>query len=1318
MEGLRALQLLLVGAGIAIGQAAAGQTPEPSAKTPLFVEVTATLADGAARVARPWVPRPTRPVLLEAEPRDFPLAEVSLLRGSRRLDLSAKLEVTNTTQLADRPGLAIRLIEEATHVDVDGRSRTQQTVHENTFTVPVGQAVYLAVLHRPGLRPAVRHWLRFASHEAIAPRRLFDAGELTGAEAVLWVRIVPRSAAKVVAIRRAPDPVPPAVRAVGDPERCIRLWALGFLSRRADPRAVPPLLGALQTGDRATRHAIVDCLGGIGDKRAVGPLIALLTDSSRHQRRPTYGVAAQALARIHDPRAVEPMIQAFRRFSVDDAAGELAQALSWMGDPAAVGPLMTALEGRRGNLAAIIRALVRLRAERAVPTLTNVAKDPGAISARIEATRAIGILGGRDAAEPLYGLLTDPVLGVRLAAAGALGRLGIPAGRTLALDAAGGTDRVTVAMGCEALGAIGSPRDRALLERLSRSSSRLLNTAAAEALEQLERPPRAAPAALLEKYPTIQPADVRSAPALVKPTPSHVEPDVARRLSEARRALAEGDTETARKAVESLRDVPGPGALTVLVEALRHRKATVRAAAVTTLARRRDPVAVGPFLGAGRDPDAAVRIAAVNGMARWSAKLAPGSPDRTAMGVVLTTRLKDNDLTVRRAAAAALAEVATRQEAIALVTALGDADEFVRYRAARALGQAGHAPAIRPLLTMLRNGEEIKRIPSPSAGAATALGMLASRAQRRAEVILALREAAQSPAWRVRAAAVEALGRAGDAESLPALQAALVQPDAGSGGDAICVGALRGIGYLKVADRLVGAIREAGMNRGWPVALEAVRLLATCTRAEAAAALCRLLTRSEPIVRRAAMGALRASAKPAHAPILAEALPNVVEPAPLAKLVGEMGNRAVCPALARMLASRGQTDPALRAALVGALSRLRYGKLDALVAQSAEARADVATEVAGLPIDVLLARVARRDGSDLFLQLAVRRLGQLKLRPAVRLLVDRLADPNPVIAAEALATLERMDQLGTLAYLKGRFGVPEKLLGKTPVADGVRELWLRLRCRQAILSGKRNLDWQWLLAMPMHAVTDPIRSPQAGQVVLYRSGVLGGDGDLFVRYSRDGREWFGPWLLTVDEDRRLDDAAAGRAAPPQVGVQGNVLRLVDRKTGQTFLKTTLQEVGADADTDGLTDLTEMRLGTDPARADTDGDGQADATDANPLCRHSDRWSATDLIHQAVFTRVASGVPGHRPLLVYGATHELYGHGGAVLTCPAVAVDAPLRPRAGSVHLVLGRPAFASDGTSASVAFRVWTSGFAPRHETWILTRRADHWWFAQRVDRP
>jgi outer membrane protein assembly factor BamB len=54
-------------------------------------------------------------------------------------------------------------------------------------------------------------------------------------------------------------------------------------------------------------------------------------------------------------------------------------------------------------------------------------------------------------------------------------------------------------------------------------------------------------------------------------------------------------------------------------------------------------------------------------------------------------------------------------------------------------------------------------------------------------------------------------------------------------------------------------------------------------------------------------------------------------------------------------------------------------------------------------------------------------------------------------------------------------------------------------------------------------------------------------------------------------------------------------------SGWMALVSTFDELLKDSDHDGLTDLIENRIGTDPLKADTDGDGIGDAEDRNPLC---------------------------------------------------------------------------------------------------------------------
>ncbi|MEP6756686.1 MAG: hypothetical protein ABJA67_14365, partial [Chthonomonadales bacterium] len=82
----------------------------------------------------------------------------------------------------------------------------------------------------------------------------------------------------------------------------------------------------------------------------------------------------------------------------------------------------------------------------------------------------------------------------------------------------------------------------------------------------------------------------------------------------------------------------------------------------------------------------------------------------------------------------------------------------------------------------------------------------------------------------------------------------------------------------------------------------------------------------------------------------------------------------------------------------------------------------------------------------------------------------------------------------------------------------------------------------------------------------------------------------------------------------------------------------------DSDGDGLTDLVELRLGTDPFKADTDGDGVGDATDPCPNGPNRPLGDDEKIVAAAIEARFFNGdyeVPalisatGVRPFKVYG-----------------------------------------------------------------------------------
>jgi HEAT repeat protein len=163
--------------------------------------------------------------------------------------------------------------------------------------------------------------------------------------------------------------------------------ALGLI---ADPRAVDLLVRALDYWEIDVRKAARTALGRIGEP-AVLPLLGVLRDSPSIY-------AIQALGRIGDPRAIEPLVELLRRDDVSEYV--------------------------RGQAAL---ALGQLRATRTLDLLLGHFTDPGETSyVRGHSARGLGLLGDRRAFEPLVAALTSPDWGIRAEAATGLGHLRDP----------------------------------------------------------------------------------------------------------------------------------------------------------------------------------------------------------------------------------------------------------------------------------------------------------------------------------------------------------------------------------------------------------------------------------------------------------------------------------------------------------------------------------------------------------------------------------------------------------------------------------------------------------------------------------------------------------------------------------------------------------------------------------------------------------------------------------------------------------------------------------------------------------------------------
>ena len=246
------------------------------------------------------------------------------------------------------------------------------------------------------------------------------------------------------------------------------------------PAAVEPLTNALRSVSPFVRSAAAEALGRIKDPRAIEPLIRAL---SRDSYEYTRAEAAWALASMEDPRVIGPLIDALSDQHPDvRAAAELA--LARLG-PLSVEPLLQVLN-KRGTAAlrnSVVRALGGTNDPRVVEPLLRALDDA---AVRDSAAIALGELKDPRAVEPLVRTLKDQNHSGGSSAAAALIKLGSPSVEPLA-KALNDTDQDVRRLAVIALGEIKDPQAiEALTERLKDESPEVRQTAQ-EAIEKIQK---------------------------------------------------------------------------------------------------------------------------------------------------------------------------------------------------------------------------------------------------------------------------------------------------------------------------------------------------------------------------------------------------------------------------------------------------------------------------------------------------------------------------------------------------------------------------------------------------------------------------------------------------------------------------------------------------------------------------------------------------------------------------------------------------------------------------------------------------------------
>jgi HEAT repeat protein len=274
--------------------------------------------------------------------------------------------------------------------------------------------------------------------------------------------------------------------------------------------------------------------------------------------------------------------------------------------------------------------------------------------------------------------------------------------------------------------------------------------------------------------------------------------------------LAMGSQEKKLDMLQRLADSRDPGAVDVLIEALKDRDGKVPLVAAEGLGKLRDARAVPPLMVAFRDKDDYICWAAAEALGKIGGPAVdpliaalddPNTAVRTlaartlgqigvqAIGPLADT-LRRSTTVMREAAVEALSNIRDEKAVQHLLAALSDRNESVRDKAARALVNIGKVavPGLLQLLNQVSQGEIRQRamwaLERLGAEPLTetyirpvAHGKWKDVGRVDTDNLLALTAALKEPDKKARATAIQTLANIGDERAVPGLGLALTGPD-------------------------------------------------------------------------------------------------------------------------------------------------------------------------------------------------------------------------------------------------------------------------------------------------------------------------------------------------------------------------------------------------------------------------------------------------------------------------------------------------------------------------------------------------------------
>jgi len=171
--------------------------------------------------------------------------------------------------------------------------------------------------------------------------------------------------------------------------------------------------------------------------------------------------------------------------------------------------------------------------------------------------------------------------------------------------------------------------------------------------------------------------------------------------------------------------------------------------------------------------------------------------------------------------------------------------------------------------------------------------------------------------------------------------------------------------------------------------------------------------------------------------------------------------------------------------------------------------------------------------------------------------------------------------------------------------------------------------------------------------------------EFWVSFSYNCRDWFKPiytgvpasksgyvWFASLGEIIINEIPGAHKAENDQY-----VRMLFD--TTQASFKHKLSDLQSDGDMDGLSDLAENVLWTDPDSNDTDGDGKADGFDSNPLAAPAENPSLHAQLHKFIIEQELYFFDSDQLVLVEQVDNKPMEYErpyGLVLSMPSASLD--------------------------------------------------------------